>query len=568
MATRAKNKTTVKSKKTKASVKKTKSARRSKTTKSINAPKRKAVKEKKVVKPAKAKTDKKKSVSVKRSTAKKSSVKKTVVKAAKKVVRRKKPLNIAFMASEAIPFVKTGGLADVMGSLPLALKEMGHNVVVFIPEYLSIHEGNFNLQDTGVRFSCPVGSNWLDVSLSKYEYNGLDFYFVKYPPYFMRSGIYGENGDYEDNLERFTLFSKACIEGLVRIGFRPDIIHANDWHTGLVPVFLKAFYAQSSFFENTKTVFSIHNIAYQGVFGVDKFHLLGLDWSYFSHQALEFYGKINLLKAGIVFSDKITTVSPQFAKEIQTPDFGYGLDGVLRNRKDDLCGILNGIDQSEWDPWNDEYIIEKFGIMSGKAYTKGKALCKADLCKECSFDSAEAPIIGMVSRLSEQKGIDLFLDTLNGIMQSLSVNIVILGTGDHYYEQALMGIAPSFSGRLKAVIRFDNVLAHKIYAGADLFLMPSRYEPCGLSQMIAMRYGAIPIVRACGGLKDTVKEDIGFLFSEYSPKELKSAVEKAVNLYYNGKKGFNDRRKKAMAQDFSWASSAKEYDRLYRVALK
>ncbi len=525
----------------------------------------KKVKAERAVKKTKAKIKPAKS----ENAARKSAVKAVNAKSAKAAkLKKTTPLNIVFVASEAAPFVKTGGLADVVGSLPMRLKERGHNVIVFLPEYLQIHEANFNLRDTGVVFSCPVGSDWLGVSVSKAEYQGLEFFFIKYPPYFMRPGLYGEGGDYEDNLERFALFSKAVIEALARIGFKPDIIHCNDWHTGLIPVFLKAFYKDSEFFSKAKTIFSIHNIAYQGVFGVDKFHLLGLDWSYFTHQALEFYGKINLLKAGIVFADKVSTVSPGFAREIQTPDYGYGLDGVIRSRKHDLAGILNGIDEREWDPWNDTYIADKFGLKNGKAYLKGKSLCKVELLKHCKLKGSERPLFGVVSRLSGQKGIDILVEAFTDLLGVYDISLVLLGIGEQYYEQAVMNLQQKFTGKMKAFIKFDNELAHKIYAGSDFFLMPSKYEPCGISQMISMKYAAIPIVRACGGLKDTVTEDVGFLFDGISPARLKSTVEKAINLYYNGKKALIGMRKKAMARDFSWEASAKEYEAFYLRALK
>lgn len=483
-----------------------------------------------------------------------------------KSIKRRKKLKVAFVSPEALPLVKVGGLADVIGSLPVALSHLGVESIVVLPEYRMIRNGNWDIKDTGIRISSPVGSDWLEAKIDLVEVDPIKYYLVRYDPFFDRKGIYGEEGDYPDNLERFSFFSKVVLELFKRIDFVPDIIHCNDWQTGLVPVFLQAFYGSDPFYSNSKVVFGLHNLAYQGLFPVEKFYLLGLDWSYFTYQGIEFYGKVNCLKAALVYSDAIVVVSPRYAQEIQTPEYGWGLDGVLRAQKNKLYGILNGIDYEYWNPWTDAFIYEKYGVRAGKVFLKGKLVNKTRLLEEeCLGVDPNVMLIGFISRLVHQKGVDIAVDAIrkafsNGLKDK--VYFVALGEGDKEYEEALLSLAREFPENVRVHLEFNESLAHKIYAGADCILVPSRFEPCGLTQMIAMRYGSIPIVRRTGGLADTVSEDVGFLFDRPDGNELLSTIERALDVFVQQKE-WQERVKRAMKEDFSWNKNAESYRKLY-----
>ncbi len=456
-------------------------------------------------------------------------------------------MKVAFVASEAVPHAKTGGLADVVGALPKYLNDLDIDATVIMPRYKDIEakeEEPFAMNVEGFR----------GVGLLRSE----GFIFVDYPQYFDRKGLYGDmSGDYPDNCERFTLFCKV-VGQIVESG-NYDLVHCHDWQSGLVPLYLKLRKIRA------KSVFTIHNLGYQGKFPKTKFSLLGIEDRFFSPQGLEFFGDISFLKAGIVYSDAVTTVSRNYAQEIQTPELGFGLDGVLRMRANDLHGILNGIDYREWDPASDDLLYEKYSDFAGKTINKTR------LCAECCLD-AKRPLIGMVSRIAGQKGFDILVCAMDEII-GLGYNMIILGYGEESYHDKLMQLHNVYPNRLSVNIKFDNRLAHRIYAGSDFFLMPSMYEPCGLGQLISLRYGTVPIVRRTGGLADTVVEfdgksmsGNGFLFSAYKGEALVSAVARA-RAVYNEQEIFEGLSGRCMEYDYSWNRSAREYSELYRRVL-
>lgn len=478
-------------------------------------------------------------------------------------------MKILYLSSEVVPFAKTGGLADVAGALPKALAEEGHEVVLFLPRYKCVTEGPFTIESTGMSFEIPVGDQSVFCSIERTSFpdSQIPVYLVGCERYFDRDGLYQEKGrDYPDNLERFVLFCRAVLVATELIGFQPDIVHANDWQTALVPVYLENEHQGDPFFENTKTVFTIHNLAYQGQFPAEQWDLTGLDWKLFSVPALEFYGELNLMKGGLIFADHLTTVSRRYSEEIQTEDFGCGLDGVLNERKDFLTGILNGVDYSQWDPRTDPLIPENYSHKD----LSGKEACKEKLQKQFGLPtSSKTALLGIISRLADQKGFDILADMFDYLM-ALPVQFVLLGTGDPEYHTLFEDMSRRFPDRCAVALTFDNTLAHRIEAGADFFLMPSRYEPCGLNQMYSLRYGTVPIVRETGGLADTIqeydpetKEGNGFVFQLPEPKEFFWAIKRGIDVYY-GRKGWKGLMKRAMKQDFSWHRSAKEYLKLYK----
>jgi len=437
-------------------------------------------------------------------------------------------MKVLFCSSEVVPYAKTGGLADVAGSLPVYLKKLKIDIRVCLPKYSCVKEKGQKALMAGV---VPV-------------------HFIENDAYFKREQLYGTKaGDFPDNLERFSFFSKAVLELLKKENFKPDVIHCNDWQTALIPVYLKAIYKDDPFYSGIKTVFTIHNMAYQGVFAKDEYPKLGLGWEYFNIEGFEFYDKVNFMKAGLIFSDFITTVSPTYAKEIQTPEFGCKLEGVLSKRKENLAGILNGIDYDEWNP--------------NFSSPQGKVKNKLALQKERGLpQKADVPLLGVVGRLAHQKGFDLLAEKIDKIC-AMDVQFVLLGTGDQAIENVLQGIAKKHPKNTSISLKFDAVLAKKIYASSDLLLMPSRYEPCGLGQLISLRYGTIPVVRKTGGLADTITDENGFVFENSDSNELLEAIKKALAVYKN-KKAWSAMVKKAMEYDFSWGNSAKEYVKLYK----
>lgn len=458
-------------------------------------------------------------------------------------------MRIVFCASEVVPFAKTGGLADVAGALPLALEQEGQEIVIIMPYYKEVKKSlNVNKSKEGFP-SAVIGKN-------------IKVYFIENDLYFDRQGLYGDaKSDYKDNLERFSYYCKRSLDLLKEINFVPDIIHIHDWQASLIPVYLKTLLAKDAFFKGTKTVLTIHNLGYQGLFPKEEFSITGLDKSLFNMEALEFHGKINLLKGGIVFSDYITTVSPTYSREIQSDELGFGLEGVLHKKAKRLAGILNGLDYSIWDPENDPKIPAKYSVSN----IIGKSKCKGALQELCGFSKrADCILFGIVSRLAEQKGFDL----LTGIMDKIcktDMQLVILGTGDERYHKIFKSAAAKYKGKLALYLKFDDTLAHKIYAGADAFLMPSRYEPCGLGQIISLRYGTLPLVYKTGGLADTVTAKCGFVFEEYTEDSLFKCITQATSLFTDKKKWL-DLMRNAFACDFSWEKSAQEYVKLYKEA--
>ncbi len=486
-------------------------------------------------------------------------------------MKKSTPLKILFASSEVAPFAKTGGLADVSGSLPAALASLGHQVVVVMPLYRSVMEGPFELKSTEGTLEVPYRGQVLKdkVFYSELEPN-LSIYFIRKNEFFDRSMLYSTpEGDYFDNADRFIYFSRGILNLTKLIGFKPDIIHCNDWQTSLVPSYLKSLYMYDPFFEGVRTILTIHNLAYQGVFPSEYMAVSGLPSEFYSLSGFEYYGKMNFLKGGIVFADIISTVSKKYASEIQTPEFGHGLEGILKERSGDVHGVLNGVDYREWNPETDSHIIVNYNEKD----LSGKVKCKKDLIKVFKLKGSEnTPLVGIVSRLAAQKGFDILTEAVDKLVE-LGFLMVLLGTGDEIYEKEFKEIGKKHRGRVGVKIAFDNALAHKIEAGTDMFLMPSRYEPCGLNQMYSMKYGTIPVVRATGGLDDTIKEfdtktgiGNGFKFAEYSSQALINKMKRALDVYRNQKLWLR-LVMNSMKEDFSWQRSARTYEKIYQKAL-
>ncbi len=483
-----------------------------------------------------------------------------------------RPLNILLASPEVHPFAKTGGLGDVSGALPLALKQLGHDVRVMLPKYRSVKQSKRSIKPMGLTVAVPVGPETKSGELHEGRLNRrVPIYFIGQDDYFDREGFYGDaEGEFSDNAERFIFFDRAVLEACKVLNFQPDIIHCNDWQTGLVPCYLKTTFASDPFFENTRSVFSIHNLGYQGNFDERYLPLAHLPWNLFTPEGIEFYGSLSFMKAGLVYADRLTTVSKTYSKEILTPENGFHMDGVLRHHQSKLSGILNGADYGEWDPQTDSNIKTRYGPKS----LKGKQECKKNLVRKLSLKLPEqTPLICMVTRLSPQKGIDLILESFPKLMK-LEAALVILGTGDAFYETFLKDQDHRYRSRFRYVSGFDEKLAHQIIAGSDILLMPSLYEPCGLTQMYALRYGTVPVVRRVGGLADTVKafqsgknRGTGFLLKPKETDEWVPLLQKALTLY-SKKKVWRSLMLNGMKQDFSWDKVAKQYVRLYRRALK
>jgi len=478
-------------------------------------------------------------------------------------------MNILMVASEMTPFVKTGGLADVAGSLSREMEKRGHNIKAVLPYYRTIKDGNFQVKPLGQGLKIKMPDKVVEGRIMKGRIGAnIEVWFIKNDHYYDREGLYGTaKGDYADNAERFIFFCRATLESLKETSFEPDIIHCHDWQTGLIPVYLNTLFKDDPRFAGIRTVFTIHNVAYQGIFPPSEMPLTGLGWDLFTPEGIEFYGKINLMKGGIVYSDILTTVSKNYARQIQTGEYGCGLEGLLKARQKDLYGILNGVDYDEWDPEKDRFIIKNYS----RRTPGGKKDCKSSLLKEFRLEPApEAPLFGLVSRLAEQKGIDLIADTIDEI-SSLG-NLVILGKGDESYENMVAHLIEKHPQKVGVRIGFDEALAHRIVAGSDLFLVPSRYEPCGLNVMHSLKYGTIPIVRATGGPDDIISEfnpdtgkGNGFKFYDYSKEEFCSKLKIAAKLY-RGKKLWRKLVQNALSCDFGWKEPAREYEKLYRKA--
>jgi starch synthase len=471
-------------------------------------------------------------------------------------------------ASEMTPFAKTGGLADVIGSLPKALNQEGDiEIITMIPKYGVIDDSKYGLKEMPEIIWFYMSGRAHGILLKYVEFSeGWKAYFVENIEYLTRDGLYG----YYDDGMRFAFFARAVLEAVKGLGFRPDVIHCNDWHSGLTPAYLKTMYNADPFFQHTKTLFTVHNLAYQGVFSKELLPALDIGWEEFKVEKLEFWDSINYLKAGLAYSDSISTVSKRYSEEIQTPHYGEHLDGILRDRRDVLYGIDNGIDYQVWNPATDQSIAQNYDASNLDKRIENKIA----LQKENNLTpDPKIPLAGVVSRLTHQKGLDIILDAIYDMVH-MGIQLVILGTGDEYYQDRLRWVAYEYSGQVGVNIIFDEDIARHIYAGSDIFLMPSRYEPCGLGQLIAMRYGSIPIVRKTGGLADTVKDynpvterGTGFSFhDEWSPALLE-AIGKAMSIY-NDKEQWRGIIHNAMESDFSWANSAREYLDLYNKILQ
>jgi starch synthase len=492
-------------------------------------------------------------------------------------------------ASEVVPFAKTGGLADVAGSLPRALSRRGWQCAVILPLYNSARASRIPLLRTEHAFSVPMGNRQVSGALWQATLPGstVAVYLIEQPEYFERDdasqgrGLYqftlpgGQKRDYPDNCERFIFFCRAVLEALRLLEYWPDVLHLNDWQTGLTPVYLREMYRSEPGYERVRSLFTIHNIAYQGQFWHWDMLLTGLDWRLFNYRQLEFYGQLNFLKAGIVFSDFISTVSPTYAKEIQTPYFGCGLEGVLSERRERLFGIVNGVDYTVWNPATDPLLAATYDFHT---VAERKPLCKAALQRRFGLpELPAAPVLGMVARLVEQKGLDLVGKAAEPLLQQ-GVQLVVLGEGEAAYHRMLLALRSRFPDRVGVVFGFDDALAHQIEAGADLFLMPSRYEPAGLNQLYSLKYGTVPVVRATGGLADTIIDytpqtaengtATGFCFVPFTPAALLRAVDRALEVYRGSPEKWLALMRTGMQQDWSWDRIAAEYEKLYAMMVR
>jgi starch synthase len=479
-------------------------------------------------------------------------------------------LSILMVTPEAHPFAKTGGLAEVAAALPQALAALGHNVTLVLPRYRGVDVSGTKALPIAFTF----GSHSISLAILEQQapngIPGVTVAFVDAPDLFDREGLYGDaRGDYPDNAWRFAVLSRAALEYARARKVRPSLIHAHDWQTGLVPVYQKMALSADPIVGGVPVVFTIHNLAFQGLFPAPTVDSIGLGWQVLDVQAMEYWGQISYLKAGINFSEKITTVSPSYAAEIMTPEFGFGFDGILRRRANDLVGIVNGIDTTRWNPAHDGHVPASFSAddLSGKQAAKRVLLEAAGIASDPR--AAIRPLIGLVSRLTDQKGFDLIAASVDELM-SLDASWVMLGSGERRYEELWKGLAARQPNRVSATIGFDERLAHLIEAGADMFLMPSRFEPCGLNQLYSLRYGTIPVVRATGGLKDTVEDagpsgkGTGFTFSQYTPGALVDAVRRALVTFRN-QELWRAMQRRGMQQDHSWDASAREYVKVYRA---
>jgi starch synthase len=475
-------------------------------------------------------------------------------------------MRIAMISPEIAPFAKTGGLADVVGTLAAALERRGHEVSLIMPAYRCVLQGDFALEETPMRFSVPLAERFEEGTALKARLGkNISVYLARADRYFDRESLYGTSaGDYADNAERFVFFSRAALEILRRDPV--EVVHCHDWQSALAIVFPKTQPEQYPELTSSRTVFTAHNLGFQGVFAQSAWPLLNLDLSFFSPQHLEFFGRINFLKGALLCTDKITTVSPTYAREIMGKEQGFGLEGVLQRRASDVVGILNGVDYGQWNPAVDPWIAERYT----ESNLAAKHNCKQSLQRALGLPVRdEVPLLGIVSRLTSQKGFDLVEEIFSQLM-ARDLQIAILGSGEARYEEFFRRVVKQFSKKVGARIGFDEALAHRIEAGADIFLMPSLYEPCGLNQMFSLKYGTIPIVRAVGGLKDTVEDfdpeqgtGTGFVFGPYEPPALLAAIHRALQAY-GDKKDWTALCRRAMRMDFSWDRSAEAYSNLYR----
>jgi starch synthase len=478
-------------------------------------------------------------------------------------------MKIAMIASEAVPFSKTGGLADVLGTLTTALERLGHEVILIVPAYRCALRGEFHMRELPLELSVALGDRQETATVLQSTIGkAISVYLIRADRYYDREHLYGPPaGDYPDNAERFAFFCRAALE--VLRAYPVDVVHAHDWQAALAIVFLKTQPERYPEFAAAKTLLTIHNLGFQGLFAQSEWNLLNLDQSYFTPQFLEFYSRINFLKGGLLFADKLTTVSPTYAQEIMTPEQGFGLEGVVKQRASDLIGILNGVDYDQWNPWTDPYLEPHHGDNNLTV----KQNCKKHMRQMLGLpDISGTPVLAMISRLSPQKGFDL-VESVFDLLMERELQFALLGSGDARYAEFFRASATRYPERVAVCIGFDELMAHRIEAGADLFLMPSHYEPCGLNQMYSLKYGTIPIVRAVGGLRDTVQDydsetdtGTGFVFEPYDAVAMLRAIDRGLAAYHN-KHVWTEIQRRAMAMDFSWDRSAALYSNLYQQLL-
>ncbi|MCS6985010.1 MAG: glycogen synthase GlgA [Leptospiraceae bacterium] len=484
-------------------------------------------------------------------------------------------MRVMYVAAEAVPYAKTGGLGDVAGSLPRALAEEGLEIILVMPRYYVVDRARYGLKALPLVLSVPMGSLGV-LSCGVYEgtlpKSEVKVYFIEHEHFYGRESLYlNEWGQgYLDNDVRYVFLSRAALELCKAIGFVPDVVHANDWHTGAIPLFLNTHYYHDPHFQNTASVFTIHNMQYQGNFYPGLIEILGVGWHHFHMHDLMHEEQVNLLKAGLVHAHALNTVSRGYAREIMLPHYGYGLDGVLRERFRDFFGILNGIDHEEWNPERDPYLPATFSAQD----LSGKAVCKRFLQKKMNLPQRDVPLIGVIARLVDQKGVDVIAEALFRLLD-FDIQMVLLGTGESWAETFFTQVSLSRPHRFQARIGYSEELAHQIEAGCDFFLMPSRFEPCGLNQLYSLRYGTLPIVRGTGGLKDTVENcqeekgtGTGFVFYDLTADALINTVAWALRIYREKPELYQAMQKRAMQQDYSWRRSAKKYIKLYRYALR
>jgi len=475
-------------------------------------------------------------------------------------------VNILLISPEVAPFAKSGGLADVAGALPQALNRLGHDVRIVLPGYRGI-AGRFPLEETGVVVEATVGGRLQRAAVRRTLLGEVPVYCLDHPGYFDRDGLYGTpDGDYPDNAERFGFFCRAALELPRSLGWRPDVLHCNDWQSGLVPALLRTAYRDDPFYAATGSLLTIHNLGYQGLFSYDALAPLGLDPGLFSVEALEYWGRFSLLKGGVVFADRVNTVSETYCLETLTPEYGFGFDGILRARGAAYSGILNGLDGRQWNPAADAALPTLYGA----ADLAGKKDCKRALQRELGLaEEPDVPLVAMVTRLDTQKGLDMVEGAWEGILER-GLQFVLLGTGEEKHMRFFAGLQGHLPRQISINLAFDDAFSRRIYAGSDLFLMPSRYEPCGLGQLIALRYGSIPVVRRTGGLADTIVDPAiapdasnGFTFGEPTPLSLLVALDRTLELYRQPQR-WQAMVRRGMEQDFSWNRSAQHYLVLYR----
>jgi starch synthase len=481
-------------------------------------------------------------------------------------------MNVVFVASEAVPFAKTGGLADVAGALPRALAKQGHSVALFLPCYRRVRSAGADIVPTGLTLPIPIGARSVEAAVHESRLPGSNVraYLIDQPRYFDRDGLYGADGrDYDDNCERFVFFDRAVIRAIHSLHLRPDIIHCNDWQTGLIPVYLKTTYHRIPELASVGTLLTVHNLAYLGLFSHWEMALTGLEWHLFNWRQLEFHGRLCFMKAGLVFADMLSAVSPTYAREIQTPRFGSGLEGLVRHRQADLRGIVNGIDVEAWSPGHGQMLAARYDAATVE---EGKPKCKAWLQRRAGLpERADVPLFAQIGRLDAQKGWDLLAAVADQLLER-DVQLIVLGDGRSKYQTLLEELARRHPGKFWAYLGFSDDLAHQIEAGADIFLMPSLFEPCGLNQLYSLAHGTPPVVRATGGLADTVVDATtaslangtatGFVFHDPTPRALWETILRALALWPD-RDAWSRLMKNGMRADWSWDRSAREYVRLY-----